>query len=83
MGWILFLIGLWLIPFILCLVLAYFCWREERIDDKTLGALFGYWTAEMERLDYWPVMVPFVNIFMVLIFTLKYLYVLFKDKELW
>lgn len=83
MGWILFLIGLWLVPLILCLVLMYFCWREERIDDKTLGALFEYWTDEMERLNYWPVMVPFVNIVMVLIYTLRYLYFLFKDKELW
>lgn len=61
----------------------YFCWREERIDDKTLGALFEYCTDTIENLDYWPVVVPFVNIFMVLIFILKYLYLLFKDKELW
>ena len=83
MGWILFLIGLWLVPLILCLVLMYFCWREERIDDKTLGALFEYCTDTIESLNYWPVMVPFVNIFIVLIFILKYLYLLFKDKELW
>ena len=83
MGWILFLIGLWLIPLILCLVLMYFCWREERIDDKTLGALFEYCTDTIESLNYWPVVVPFVNILMVIIFALKYLYLLFKDKELW
>ena len=83
MGWILFLIGLWLVPLILCLVLMYFCWREERIDDKTLGALFEYCTDTIESLNYWPVMVPFVNIFMVLIYTLRYLYLLFKDTELW
>ena len=83
MGWILFLIGLWLIPFILCLVLTYFCWREERVNDKTLGALFEYCTNEIENLNYWPVIAPFVNIFMVLIFILRYLYLLFKDKELW
>lgn len=83
MGWILFLIGLWLIPFILCLVLAYFCWREERVDDKTLGALFDYCTDTLESLNYWLVFVPFVNILMVIIIALKYLYLLFKDKELW
>ena len=83
MGWILFLIGLWLIPLILCLVLMYFCWREERIDDKTLGALFDYCTDTIESLNYWPVFVPFVNIQMVIIFALKHLYLLFKDKELW
>lgn len=83
MCWILFLIGLWLVPLILCLVLMYFCWRKERIDDKTPGALFEYCTDTIENLDYWPVVVPFVNIFMVIIFALKYLYLLFKDKELW
>lgn len=83
MGWILFLIGLWLVPLILCLVLMYFCWREERIDDKTLGALFEYCTDEIERLAYWPVFVPFVNILMVILFILRYLYLLFKDIELW
>ena len=82
MGWILFLIGLWLIPFILCLVLAYFCWREERIDDKTFEALLKYWTYDMERINYWPVIVPFVNIYVVLLFILRYLYLLFNDKEL-
>lgn len=83
MGWILFLIGLWLIPFILCLVLSYFCWREERVDDKTLGALFEYLTDTIGSLNYWPIMVPFVNILIVLVFILKYLYLLFKDTELW
>ena len=83
MGWILFLIGLWLIPFILCLVLMYFCWREEHIDDKTLGALFEYCTDIIESLNYWPIIAPFANIFTVLLLILKYLYLLFKDKELW
>lgn len=83
MVWILFLIGLWLIPFILCLVLMYFCWRKERKDNKTLGALFEYWIDTLESIDYWPVMIPFVNIFAVLMLILKYLYLLFKDTELW
>lgn len=83
MGWILFLIGLWLIPVILCLVLMYFNWREERGDSKTVSALCEYCFDLLEQINHWPVFVPFVNMLMVIIFTLRYLYLLFKDKELW
>lgn len=83
MDLILFLIGLWLIPFILCLVLLYFNWREERDDNKTFGALAEYCTDFFERINYWPVFVPFVNMLMVIIYTIRYLYLLFKDTELW
>lgn len=83
MSWILFLIGLWLIPFILCLVLMYFIWREERGKDKTVSALFEYYSDSIEELDFWPMFIPFVNMVIVILLTLKYLYLLFKDKELW
>ena len=52
MCWILFLIRLWLIPFILCLVLMYFIWREERGNDKTVSALFEYYSDSIEELDF-------------------------------
>ena len=81
---ILFLIGLWLIPCILCLVLIYFIWREERGNDKTVSALFEYCSDLVEEMYYWPIfIIPVFNMLMVIMFTLKYLYLLFKDKELW
>lgn len=83
MDWILFLIGLWLIPVILCLVLMYFNWREERGGNKTVSALCEHCFDLLEQTNYWPIFVPFVNMLVVIMLTLRYLYLLFKDKELW
>jgi hypothetical protein len=82
MGWILFLIGLWLIPFILCIVINYFCWREER-DNKTVENFVNYLFEIAETCNYWPLFTPFVNILLLVVLFGRYLYLVFKDTELW
>lgn len=82
MGWILFLIGLWLISFILCIVISYFCWREER-DVKTVENFVNYLFKTAEACNYWPLVTPFVNILLLVVLFGRYLYLLFKDTELW
>ena len=82
MGWILFVIGLWLIPFILCIVISYFCWREER-DVKTVENFVNYLFTTSEICNYWPLITPFVNILLLVVLFGRYLYLLFKDAELW
>ena len=82
MGWILFLIGLWLIPFILCLVLMYFCWRKER-EVKTVQNFVNYSFEIAETCNHWPLVTPLVNILLLVVLFGRYLYLLFKDTELW
>lgn len=82
MGWILFLIGLWLIPFILCIITVYFCWREER-DVKTVENFVNYLFEISETCNHWPLFTPFVNILLLVVLFGRYLYSLFKDTELW
>lgn len=82
MDWILFLIGLWLIPFILCIVISYFCWREER-DVKTVENFVNYLFETAETCNHWPLFTPFVNILLLVVLFGRYLYLVFKDTELW
>lgn len=82
MEWILFLIGLWLIPLILCIVIIYFCWREER-DDKTVENFVNYLLDTSATCNNWPLVTPLANIILLIFLSGRYLYLLFKDTELW
>lgn len=82
MGWILFLIGLWLIPFILCIITVYFCWRDER-EAKTAECFVNYLFKVMEDCNHWPFITPFINICILICLFGKYIFLLFKDKELY